>query len=50
MGDDFWSYGIPDNQHVLRTFLGYRHHQQLTGRRWEPAELFAPGAHDEFLV
>lgn len=50
MGDDFWPYGIPDNQHVLRTFLGYLHDQQLTGRRWDPAELFAPETHDAFLV
>jgi 4,5-dihydroxyphthalate decarboxylase len=50
MGDDFWPYGIPDNQHVLRTFLGYLHDQQLTGRRWESAELFAPETHDAFLV
>jgi hypothetical protein len=37
MDADFWPYGIPDNQHVLRTFLGYLHDKQLTGRRWESA-------------
>jgi 4,5-dihydroxyphthalate decarboxylase len=42
MGDDWWSYGLAPNRHVLETFLRYHHEQGLSKRRLKPEELFAP--------
>ncbi|NEK85969.1 ABC transporter substrate-binding protein [Blastococcus saxobsidens] len=50
MGDDYWSYGLQANEHVLSTFLGYHHEQGLSRRRYEPAELFAPEATETFVI
>ena len=50
MGDDFWPYGLAANEAGLRTFLGYSHAQGLVGRRFEPAELFAPETLDSYVI
>jgi hypothetical protein len=42
LGDDYWSYGLEENRHVLDTFLRYHHEQGLSRRRRAPEELFAP--------
>ncbi len=41
MGDDYWSYGLDANRHVLETFTRYHHEQGLSARRVAPEELFA---------
>jgi 4,5-dihydroxyphthalate decarboxylase len=50
MGDDFWSYGLEPNRHVLETFLDYSHAQGLSPRRFEPEELFAPSTLESFVI
>ncbi|MEX2291593.1 MAG: ABC transporter substrate-binding protein [Mycobacteriales bacterium] len=50
MGDDFWSYGLEANSHVLATFLRYHHEQGLSSRQLEPAELFAPEATESAVI
>ena len=42
LGEDYWSYGLGPNLHVLSTFLRYHHEQGLSNRQLEPVELFAP--------
>ncbi|MQA60341.1 MAG: ABC transporter substrate-binding protein [Actinophytocola sp.] len=42
LGDDYWSYGLQANHHVLATFLRYHHEQGLSRRELRPEELFAP--------
>ena len=41
MGEDYWSYGLEANRHVLETFTRYHHEQGLSARRVAPEELFA---------
>ena len=50
MGDDYWSYGLAANEATLSTFLRYHHEQGLSRRRYEPKELFAPEATEEFVI
>jgi 4,5-dihydroxyphthalate decarboxylase len=50
MGDDYWSYGLEANETTLSTFLRYHHEQGLSRRRYEPKELFAPEATEEFVI
>jgi len=50
MGDDWWPYGFAPNLHVLDTFLRYHHEQGLSGRRLQPAELFAPQTLESFKI
>ncbi len=50
MGDDYWSYGLDANRHVLETFLRYHHEQGLSPRRLEPEELFAPESLESFVI
>ncbi|GAA5133158.1 ABC transporter substrate-binding protein [Pseudonocardia adelaidensis] len=50
MGEDYWSYGLEANAATLSTFLRYHHEQGLSGRRYEPKELFAPEATEEFVI
>jgi len=40
MGEDFWSYGLADNRHVLDTFTRYHHEQGISPRRVQAEELF----------
>jgi 4,5-dihydroxyphthalate decarboxylase len=42
MGNDWWSYGLEPNRHVLETFLRYHHEQGLSKKRLAPVDLFAP--------
>ena len=50
MGDDFWPYGLPPNEHTLATFLRYSHEQGLSKRQLQPSELFAPETLTEFRI
>ena len=42
MGEDYWSYGLPANRHVLEAFTRYHHEQGISARRLAPEELFHP--------
>ena len=46
MGEDYWSYGLPANRHVLDAFTRYHHEQGLSARQLSPEELFAPSSCD----
>jgi 4,5-dihydroxyphthalate decarboxylase len=46
MGEDYWSYGLEANRHVLEAFTRYHHEQGLSARKVSPEELFAPSACD----
>jgi 4,5-dihydroxyphthalate decarboxylase len=46
MGDDYWSYGLAANRHVLETFLRYHHEQGISARKVAPEELFAASTLD----
>jgi hypothetical protein len=50
LGEDWWSYGLEANRHVLDTFLRYHHDQGLSHRRVTPDELFAPSALEAFAI
>ena len=50
MGNDFWSYGLEPNLHVLETFLRYSHEQGLSKRQLNPRELFAPETLASFKI
>ena len=41
LGEDFWSYGLDANRHVIETFLRYAHEQGMLARQPQPDELFA---------
>jgi 4,5-dihydroxyphthalate decarboxylase len=40
MGDDYWSYGVEPNRHVLEKFTRYHHEQGLSARQVKVEELF----------
>ncbi len=44
MGDDFWSYGLAPNRHVLQRFLERHHAEGLSSRLLAPEELFHPAS------
>jgi 4,5-dihydroxyphthalate decarboxylase len=46
MGEDFWSYGLEPNRHVLETFLRRHHAEGLSSRLLAPDELFHPSTHE----
>ncbi|TAK88316.1 MAG: ABC transporter substrate-binding protein [Betaproteobacteria bacterium] len=46
MGEDYWSYGLEPNRHVLEAFTRYHHEQGLSPRKVSPEEMFAPAACD----
>ena len=50
MGEDFWSYGVPQNRKVLDYFLGQHHAQGLSSRRVLVDELFHPATYETFKV
>ncbi len=50
MGEDFWSYGLAANRHVLEAFLRAHHAQGLSSRELRPEELFHPGAHETHSI
>ena len=50
LGEDYWSYGLEANRHVLETFLRYHHEQGLSRRQYAPDELFAPESLENFVI
>ena len=46
MGEDFWSYGVAKNQHVLATLARYSFEQGLSARQVDVDEMFAPSTGD----
>jgi 4,5-dihydroxyphthalate decarboxylase len=50
MGEDFWSYGLAPNRHVLETFLAHHHRQGLSPRLVAPEELFHPATYETFKL
>jgi len=50
LGEDYWSYGIEANRHVLETFIRYSYEQGLAKTLRGPEDLFAPGVDDGFLI
>lgn len=50
LGEDYWSYGLQANEHVLDTFLRYHHEQGLSRRQYAPADLFAPESTENFVI
>lgn len=50
MGEDFWSYGIENNRHVLETFFRHHHAQGLSSRLVTPEDLFHPGTFESFKL
>ena len=50
MGEDFWSYGLEANRHVLEVFLRRHHAEGLSSRPLLPEELFHPSTHEVHRV
>jgi 4,5-dihydroxyphthalate decarboxylase len=50
MGEDWWSYGLAPNRHVLDTFLRYHRAQGLSRRRLAPEDLFAPETAERYRI
>ena len=50
MGQNYWPYGLQDNEKVLQTFLKYHHECGLSKRLLKPEELFAPETHESFKI
>jgi 4,5-dihydroxyphthalate decarboxylase len=50
MGQDFWSYGVEANRHVLETFLRHHHVQGLSPRKVTVEELFHPATFEAFKL
>jgi len=50
MGDDFWSYGLEPNRHVLDVFLRRHHAEGLSSRLLSPEELFHSSTHEVHRV
>lgn len=50
MGQDFWSYGIAANRHVLETFLRHHHMQGLSPRQLAVEELFHSSTFETFKL
>jgi 4,5-dihydroxyphthalate decarboxylase len=50
MGEDYWSYGIDANRHVLETFFRTHHSQGLSSRLVTPEDLFHPGTFESFRL
>jgi 4,5-dihydroxyphthalate decarboxylase len=45
-GDDFWSYGIEGNRHVLEKFYEQHHSEGLSARKVTPEMMFHPATHE----
>ncbi|HEY8288528.1 MAG TPA: ABC transporter substrate-binding protein, partial [Acetobacteraceae bacterium] len=50
MGEDFWSYGLDANRHVLEAFLRRHHAEGLSPRLLAPEDLFHPSTHEAYRV
>jgi 4,5-dihydroxyphthalate decarboxylase len=46
LGENYWSYEVEPNRHVLKTFARYAKEQGLADRELDPDELFAPSTLD----
>jgi 4,5-dihydroxyphthalate decarboxylase len=46
MGEDFWSYGVEPNRHVLDTLARYSFEQNLSARQLPVKEMFAASTYD----
>lgn len=49
-GADLWTYGVPENAHVLEAFLDLHHRQGLSPRRLSLDELFHPSAYESYSL
>ncbi|WP_321967873.1 ABC transporter substrate-binding protein [Burkholderia cepacia] len=50
MGDDFWSYGFAQNEHVIDRFLAQHYAEGLSSRRLRPIDLFHPASIECFKI
>jgi 4,5-dihydroxyphthalate decarboxylase len=50
MGQDFWSYGVEPNRHVLEAFLRHHHTQGLSPRQLAVEELFHPATFETYKL
>ena len=50
MGEDFWPYGLANNEHTLETFLRYSFEQGLSKRPLRTEDLFARETLESFKV
>ncbi len=50
MGDNYWSYGVEPNRHVLEKFLEYAQDQGLATAEQTVDDLFAPETLEEFAI
>jgi 4,5-dihydroxyphthalate decarboxylase len=50
MGEDFWPYGLANNEHTLETFLRYSFEQGLSKRSLRAEDLFARETLESFKV
>src|SRR5215213_6848111 len=50
LGEDWWSYGVDPNRHVLEKFLEYAVDQGLAGADQTAESLFAPETLEEFAI
>jgi 4,5-dihydroxyphthalate decarboxylase len=50
MGEDYWSYGVAPNRHVLDYFFKQHHAQGLSPRLVTPEDLFHPGTLESFKL
>lgn len=50
MGEDFWSYGVQSNRHVLKTFLKAHHSQGLSDRLLKIEDLFCNSTLEAFKI
>jgi len=50
MGDDYWSYGIDANRHVLEHFFQQHYEQGLSSRQVQVEDLFHPGTFESYSL
>jgi 4,5-dihydroxyphthalate decarboxylase len=50
LGEDYWSYGLVNNQNTLESFLHHHYAQGLSRRLMAPHELFHPSTHETVKV
>jgi 4,5-dihydroxyphthalate decarboxylase len=46
MGEDYWSYGVEPNRHVLETITRYSFDQGLSAKKLNVDEMFVPSTYD----
>ncbi|MBB5790080.1 ABC transporter substrate-binding protein [Jiangella mangrovi] len=50
LGEDWWTYGLEPNRHVLEVFLRYSFEQGLAKKQRRPEELFAASAGSAYTI